>query len=107
MDRQVLLNMLLFKHQPQSALDAPRICIGAAMPDQDDLLDTDTVYLEEGISEEVKEGLTAMGHNVAMVRGYERGLFGRGQIIRCHMEDGRHVFSAGSDPRGDGAALPV
>ena len=102
---QVLLNMLVFKHQPQSALDAPRFCIGAGMPDQGDLLDT--VYLEEGISEKVKEGLTALGHKVAMVEGYERGLFGRGQIIRCHMEDGRHIFSAGSDPRGDGAALPV
>lgn len=102
---QVLLNMLAFKHEPQSALDAPRFCIGAGMPDQGSLMDT--VYLEEGISDKVKEGLTALGHDVVMVKGYERGLFGRGQIIRCHMEDGRHVFSGGSDPRGDGAALAV
>ncbi len=102
---QVLLNMLAFKFEPQTALDAPRFCIGAGMPDQGNLLDT--VYLEDGIDEKVKDGLAALGHNVEMVKGYERGLFGRGQVIRCHMEDGRHVFSAGSDPRGDGAAFPV
>ena len=102
---QVLLNMLAFKYEPQSALDAPRFCIGAGMPNEGSI--QDTVHLEDGISEEVKKGLTALGHNVEMVGGYARGLFGRGQVIRCHMEDGRHVFSAGSDPRGDVAAFPV
>ena len=102
---QVLLNMLAFKYDPQSALDAPRFCIGAGMPDQGNLLDT--IYLEEGIDKKAQRGLKALGHGVEVVRGFERGLFGRGQIIRCHTEDGRPVFSAGSDPRGDGAALPV
>ena len=102
---QVLLNMLAFKYNPQAALDAPRICIGAGMPDAGDLLDT--VYLEDGIGEDVAEELTARGHNVELVSGYKRGLFGRGQVIRCHMEDGRHVYSSGSDPRGDGAAFPA
>ena len=102
---QVLLNMLVFKHNPQAALDAPRFCIGAGMPNAGNLLDT--VYLEEGISEEIAKELTAMGHNVEIVNGFSRGLFGRGQIIRCHVEHGKHVFSAGSDPRGDGAAFPV
>ena len=102
---QVLLNMLVFKYNPQVALDAPRICIGAGMPDQGNL--SDTVYLEQGISEEVVEQLSRLGHNVAIVKGFQRGLFGRGQIIRCHMEDGRRIYSAGSDPRGDGAAFPV
>lgn len=102
---QVLLNMLAFKYNPQAALDAPRICIGAGMPDAGDLFGT--VYLEEGISQDVADKLTALGHNVEIVSGYQRGLFGRGQVIRCHMEDGRHVYSAGSDPRGDGAAYPA
>ena len=102
---QVLLNMLAFKYDPQSALDAPRFCIGAGMPDQGSLLDT--IFLEDGIDEKAKKGLTALGHNVEMLGGFERGKFGRGQIIRCHVEDGRNIFSAGSDPRGDGAALPV
>ncbi|KAL9098580.1 MAG: hypothetical protein Q9163_005789 [Psora crenata] len=102
---QVLLNMLAFKYNPQAALDAPRICVGAGMPDQGSLWDT--VYLEEGISEDVAVELKRMGHNVAFVRGYERGLFGRGQVIRCHIEEGRYIYSAGSDPRGDGAAFPA
>lgn len=103
---QVLLNMLTFKYNPQAALDAPRICIGAGMPDQGKVLDT-TVYLEEGISEKVAQELKGMGHDVEILKGYQRGLFGRGQVIRCHMEDGKHVYSAGSDPRGDGAAIPA
>ena len=102
---QVLLNMLAFKYEPQSALDAPRFRIGSEMPTKAD--EPDTIYLEDGIDEKVKEGLTALGHHVEMVQGYNRSMFGRGQVIRCHMEDGRHIFSAGSDPRGDGAALPV
>lgn len=103
---QVLLNMLAFKYNPQAALDAPRICIGAGMPDAGKVLDP-TVYLEEGISTQVADELKAMGHSVEVLKGYARGLFGRGQVIRCHMEDGKHVYSAGSDPRGDGAAFPV
>lgn len=103
---QVLLNMLTFKLNPQAALDAPRICIGAGTPEQGQVLGP-TIFLEEGISEDVAEGLRARGHEVEIVRGYKRGLFGRGQVIRCHMEDGKHVYSAGSDPRGDGAAYAV
>lgn len=103
---QVLLNILAFKYNPQSALDAPRFCIGAGMPDQGKVLDR-TVYLEEGIDETVARQLQALGHEVQMIRGYQRGIFGRGQVIRCHMEEGRHVYSAGSDPRGDGAAFPA
>ncbi len=102
---QVLLNMLTFKYNPQAALDAPRICIGAGMPDQGKVMDK-TVYLEEGIAEAVVKELRSKGHEVEVVKGHNRGLFGRGQIIRCHVEDGQHVYSAGSDPRGDGAALP-
>lgn len=103
---QVLLNMLTFKYNPQAALDAPRICIGAGTPDQGKVLDR-TVYLEEGISEDVAAELRHLGHEVSIVTGYQRGLFGRGQVIRCHVEDGRNAYSAGSDPRGDGAAVPV
>ena len=76
------------------------------MPDQGKVLDP-TVYLEEGISHKTMKELEAMGHQVEMVKGQNRGLFGRGQVIRCHTEDGKFVYSAGSDPRGDGAAFPV
>ncbi|KAL1614642.1 hypothetical protein SLS54_009612 [Diplodia seriata] len=106
---QVLLNMLVFGHSPQTALDAPRVCIGAGMPDQrnEQKAVDRTVYLEDGIRPDVVEKLKAMGHQVEVVEGHQRGLFGRGQLIRCHVEDGQTVWSAGSDPRGDGAAMPV
>lgn len=103
---QVLLNMLAFKMNPQAALDAPRVCIGAGMPDMGKVLDM-TVYLEEGISEEVAQQLRGMGHQVEIVTSFKRGLFGRGQIIRSHVEDGQIVYSGGSDPRGDGGAYPA
>ncbi|PMD44350.1 putative gamma-glutamyltransferase ywrD [Hyaloscypha variabilis F] len=101
---QVLLNMIAFKHNPQAALDAPRFCIGAEYIPGDP--HERSVYLEEGISESVCQELKDMGHDAKIVTGYKRRLFGRGQIIRAHVEDGVTVYSAGSDPRGDGAAFP-
>ncbi|KAF2403856.1 gamma-glutamyltranspeptidase [Trichodelitschia bisporula] len=103
---QVLLNMLAFGHSPQAALDAPRFCVGAGMPN-DGKVFSRMVNLEEGISEEVVEQLREMGHEVQVVKGHARGLFGRGQVIRVHHDDGQIVYSAGSDPRGDGAAHPA
>ncbi|KAI5301815.1 hypothetical protein KEM56_001336 [Ascosphaera pollenicola] len=96
---QVLLNQTLFGYSPQDALDSPRFCISA---DEDDI-----VYLEEGLAEEVVEGLRKLGHNVKVLTGLKRAMFGRGQTIRSRVEDGRLIYSAGSDQRGDGAALPA
>ena len=101
---QVLLNMLAFKYNPQAALDAPRFCIGAEGIPGDG--NGRRVFLEEGIKEEVAKKLKEMGHQTELVSGYVRGVFGRGQLIRIHVENGVTVFSAGSDPRGDGAAYP-
>lgn len=101
---QVLLNMLAFKHNPQAALDAPRFLIGAENMPGDGF--GRKVFLEEGIKEEVCEKLRGMGHEAEMVDGHRRRLFGRGQLIRSHVEEGVVVYSAGSDPRGDGAAYP-
>jgi len=102
---QVLLNMIAFKFNPQEALDAPRFCIGAeGLPG--DQGNERYVYLEEGISEDAFEKLKSMGHHVLRRKDYERGVFGRGQLIRSHVEDGITVYSAGSDLRGDGAAFP-
>lgn len=102
---QVLLNMLAFDHTPQAALDAPRFCIGAGIPDSTKPVDR-TVYLEDGIDESVVEGLAKLGHNIKVLKDFERGMLGRGQVIRCRTEDKKVVYSAGSDPRGDGAAYP-
>jgi gamma-glutamyltranspeptidase / glutathione hydrolase len=83
---------------PQSALDLPRFCI-----------DVDTsgggVALEEGISANVSSDLEKMGHPVYTVSGYDRSLFGRGQVILNYSETG--VFCAGSDPRADGCAMTL
>lgn len=98
---QVLLNSLVFKLNPQAALDAPRFCIGG------DYQMGSLVHIEEGISPEVVEGLKKLGHNVQVMSGMDRAVFGRGQVIRTHWDDRQLVYSAGSDPRGDGAAMPA
>ncbi|KAH8887886.1 gamma-glutamyltranspeptidase [Thozetella sp. PMI_491] len=109
---QVLLNMLTFGMNPQVALDAPRICIGVSLPGKstDPSRKVDNrVYLEEGISEEVAQALEGMGHEIKYVKGNGRVMFGRGQVIRVHHDpvDGQRVYSAGSDLRGDGAAVAL
>lgn len=118
---QVLLNMEVFGMNPQQALDAPRICVGPGVPSDADAArpPSSQVYAEEGIEPAVVEGLRKLGHNVQLVHGWDRGLFGRGQVIRQHFDDAGNsgqggnpqekirVWSAGSDLRGDGCALPA
>ena len=48
-------------------------------------------------------GLKEMGHPLYFVSGYERALFGRGQVILRDAETG--ALTAGSDPRADGCAM--
>ncbi|MBV6399728.1 MAG: Glutathione hydrolase-like YwrD proenzyme [Anaerolineales bacterium] len=80
---------------PQSALDRPRFCI-----DVDE--SGGRVAIEEGMPEGIFDGLQKMGHPVYSVAGYERALFGRGQVILRDAESG--VLCGGSDPRADGYA---
>ncbi len=106
---QVLLGQIVGGLNPQQALDAPRVCIGAGMPDEGDVYDR-TVYVEEGMPEATVRGLRELGHRVEVVSGQGRALFGRGQVIRYTVdvvERGTGVWSAGSDMRGDGAAYPA
>lgn len=105
---QVLLNMEVFGLDPQQALDAPRICIGAGMPTSGEK-QMDTVFIEEGIDDAVVKALKNMGHDVQTTNGWGRGKFGRGQVIRRHVDEetGQAVYSGGSDLRGDGMALPA
>lgn len=104
---QVLLGQIVGGLSPQQALDAPRVCIGAGMPENGKVLDP-TVYCEEGMPEATVEGLRELGHKVEVVTGMARSMFGRGQIIRWAVDpiDNIGIWSAGSDPRGDGAAFP-
>ncbi len=81
---------------PQSALDRPRFCINAEESGGQ-------IAIEEGMPLETFSGLEKIGHSVYWVSGYERALFGRGQVILRDAESG--VLCAGSDPRADGCAM--
>lgn len=101
---QVLLNMLHHNLNAQSTLDCPRFCISADVPeDRERLGDIGTkVYLEEGIRPEVVDELKRMGHDVELLTGHERAMFGRGQVIQ-KLAGG--AWAGGSDPRADGHAV--
>jgi len=92
---QAMIGLRNYGLDPQSALDLPRVCI-------EDGTAGGGIAVEEGIATGVADQLAAMGHAVKKVSGYDRSLFGRGQII-LRGADG--VLSAGSDPRADGCAL--
>lgn len=104
---QVLLGQVVGRLNPQQALDAPRVCIGAGMS-QGGVSDR-TVFVEEGMPEETVEGLRELGHKVQVVTDTGRSQFGRGQIIRWSVDPIEKMgsWSAGSDPRGDGGAYPL
>jgi len=106
---QVLMNMLVFGLNPQQALDAPRICIEAFGPSAGDNSAVDLVYVEQGIPDSTIEALRKLGHTIKVLHDFDRfHQFGRGQVIRRSVhEDGRVVWSAGSELRADGAAIPL
>lgn len=91
---QVVSNRVDFDMDSQQALDALRFSID---------LDTDTIRLEAGVSEEVITGLEKRHHRVQVIEGYARADFGGGQIIARDPDSG--VLYAGSEPRKDGAAV--
>ncbi len=96
---QVLSAMVDDGQDPQSAIDRSRFCI---TPDD---ADSRKVLIEDGITSDTMETLRRMGHDVSIVRGLERSVFGRGQIIWRDPDTG--VLCGGSDPRGDGCAMPL
>lgn len=102
---QVLMNMLHFSMNVQEALNAPRFYIGPNVPNGQDENIPSEVFLEDGISEEVLDKLKSFGHHITLVKGPDRAMFGRGQIIiRVPNDDERLIWAAGSDPRADGHA---
>ena len=102
---QVLLNMLEFGMDPQTALDSLRFCVGPGHEGAGG-----GIALEHGLPEAVVQRLRALGHEVEVLQGHDRARFGRGQIIqqlerRDRQGVARRVFMAGSDPRADGCAV--
>lgn len=69
------------------------------------------MYVEEGIDEQILYKLRERGHNVEVVHGWDREMFGRGQIIRAlpdkNGDRSMRMYSAGSDFRADGMAVPA
>ncbi len=96
---QVLVNLLDLGMSPQQALDMPRWQLAeSALRDG-----SSEVLMEEGWSPSTLADLARRGHRLRVVEGFERGIFGGGQIIVRHPESG--VLIAGSDPRKDGCAV--
>ncbi|HWU87361.1 MAG TPA: gamma-glutamyltransferase, partial [Kofleriaceae bacterium] len=92
---QVVVGLFDDGAAPQAVLDRPRFCIepvdGAVR-----------VQLEAGLPAATAAELRARGHDiVADVGGYDRAVFGRGQLI-VRDPDGR--LTGASDPRADGEA---
>jgi len=83
---------------PQASLDLPRFCIDVDEAGGD-------VAIEDGILAVTMSQLENIGHPVYRVSGYERAMFGRGQVILRDAETG--VLRAGSDPRADGCAMTL
>jgi gamma-glutamyltranspeptidase/glutathione hydrolase len=95
---QVVLGLIDDGLDPQAALDRPRFCI-------DDGTSGGQVAFEEGILPEIQSELNKMGHSVYPLSGYDRAIFGRGQVIRRDAQTG--VLCGGSDPRADGCAMSL
>ncbi|CAG8582312.1 23337_t:CDS:10 [Cetraspora pellucida] len=104
---QVLLNLLHHSCNPQTALDSPRILIEPPKASLTDKSSISYISVEDGISEDVINKLRQLGHHVKVVKGFQRSIFGRGQIIeqKIDSKSGLRVWAAGSDFRGDGHVI--
>jgi gamma-glutamyltranspeptidase/glutathione hydrolase len=94
----VLSALVDHKLDPQAALDLPRFCIDVEESGG-------RVAVEEGMPKKTMDALKKLGHPLYEVSGYDRALFGRGQVILRDAASG--VLCAGSDPRADGCAMTV
>ncbi|KAJ9114031.1 hypothetical protein QFC22_005851 [Naganishia vaughanmartiniae] len=108
---QVLLNVLRGM-TPQAALDAPRFCISAGLPDAEteDAGNAGNinseVWIEEGIGSDVVVKLREMGHDARQATSFNRAIAGRGQVIQKVLDpSGRIVWAGGSDQRADGQVV--
>jgi gamma-glutamyltranspeptidase/glutathione hydrolase len=83
---------------PQSALDMPRFCILDGNADGE-------VAAEAGIPATIISELIHRGHKIRTLTGWERSLFGRGQVIL--RDPGSGIMTGGSDPRADGCVMTL
>jgi|GEM_PF-2735470 len=71
---QIISAMLDDGTDPQEALNRLRFCIEPGEAGG-------RICLEEGTPDKTVEKLSAMGHDLEIRSGYDRDIFGRGQII--------------------------
>src|SRR5205814_4639397 len=91
---QFVANIVDYGMDIQQALEAGRFTKGS--------FDGCDVFVEELVAPSVRQGLTALGHDVTTVPP-RTGTFGYGQAV---MSDGAGVHFGASEPRHDGAAIP-
>lgn len=91
---QVLLNIIDFSMDVQTALDAPRCRYIQA---------GNECVFEPGIVDEVLQALAEKGHRAGRLDDPYGQQFGGGQIIMVHPDN--EALIAGSDPRKDGCAM--
>jgi len=91
---QVISNLIDFGMNPQEALDSERFSVS---------IENDTVFAEDSFNPDIIAALKLKGHSVSVNSGFDRGLFGGGQIIVRDNEKG--ILFGGSDPRKDGMSV--
>ncbi len=92
---QVLLNIIDFNMNVQTALDAPRFRY----------IEGNECVFEPGIPRSVLKELAEKGHHIAEPDDPYSQIFGGGQAIMIHPST--KALIAGSDPRKDGCAIGV
>jgi gamma-glutamyltranspeptidase/glutathione hydrolase len=100
---QMLVNLVDLGLSPQSALDLPRWALAGPHDGLGAHEEGGLLLVEEGWEFGVLADLAKRGHRLMPVTGFERGVFGGGQIILRDPQTG--VLTAGSDPRKDGCAV--
>ena len=88
---QMVMNIIDFKMDVQSAIAAPRISF----------IEPDLIAIETDVPEEVQRRLAAMGHNLRESRGLSNA---HGLAIEYDAQGKPVRFTGGSDPRGHGLA---
>jgi gamma-glutamyltranspeptidase/glutathione hydrolase len=88
---QIVMNMIDFRMDVQQAIAAPRLSF----------VEPDITTVDDGVPESVRKALTALGHNVRVMRlGNAHGL-----AIEYDKAGRPERFTGGADPRGEGAAM--
>lgn len=101
---QVFCGMADYGLDPQAALDQPRFCwTGVDSALGSECVNDAVLLLEDGVTEEAQQKLLSLKHRCGMVRGWDRQVFGRGQVIARDSITG--VLTGGTEPRADGAVL--